>query len=118
MSAQYRPWRNRLPTDVAISAADLPGRGSLADEKPTTGMGELIFRLTDELELDPQVPVVIFGHSLGAAIGYELAQSLGDAIPVAGLIASGRCRHSPKPTWAPFSMPKRALTSVSAEISS
>ncbi|MGW4365358.1 thioesterase II family protein [Nocardia takedensis] len=88
----FSPLATRLaqvdcPVDVV--AAQYPGRLDRYRETPFTDLKTL----ADELHRHwGGGPLVIFGHSMGAALGFELTLRLQESAPdsVLGLIASGR----------------------------
>jgi medium-chain acyl-[acyl-carrier-protein] hydrolase len=89
-AAMYRGWGDRLPS-VEVCAVQLPGRGSRLREQPYTAMEPLIDALAGMLLAEPARPTVVFGHSLGSMIGFELADRLrdsGDHAPVALIAAA------------------------------
>jgi medium-chain acyl-[acyl-carrier-protein] hydrolase len=76
-AALYRRWRDALPATVEVCAVELPGRGLRIDEPPISD----IARLCDESiaavdELPGNVPIALFGHSMGARIAFEMARRL------------------------------------------
>lgn len=73
---EYLAWTDRLP-DIELFAVQLPGRGSRAAEPPYTSMSSLVEAFVADVELDE--PFVLFGHSLGALVAYEVARALRDA---------------------------------------
>ena len=85
-------WRNMAPDGVEIVPVSLPGRERRVSEEPYTDLHDAVKGITDELRpiLSDGTPVVLFGHCLGALLGYELARSLhGGETPVAHLLVSG-----------------------------
>ncbi|CAL9424528.1 alpha/beta fold hydrolase [Streptomyces sp. ICN988] len=89
----FTEWPTHFPDDVTVLAAQYPGRGSRFGEPPARSMEELRDALVDALDaLD--LPLVIFGNSLGALLGFEVAWCLEQAgRPPAALCVSG--------AWAP-----------------
>jgi medium-chain acyl-[acyl-carrier-protein] hydrolase len=90
-AAMYRSWSDRLPPSVEVCAVQLPGRGSRLREEPYTAMDPLIDALTEALLAEPAPPTVVFGHSLGSVIGFELADRLRESAghaPVALIVAA------------------------------
>ncbi|WP_225821727.1 thioesterase II family protein [Streptomyces naphthomycinicus] len=89
----FTEWPAHFPDDIAVLAAQYPGRGARFGEPPAHGMDELcdaLVRALDPLDL----PLVIFGNSLGALLGFEVAWRLQQARrPPAALCVSG--------AWAP-----------------
>jgi phthiocerol/phenolphthiocerol synthesis type-I polyketide synthase E len=73
---EFMAWTEELP-DLELWGVQLPGRGSRAEEPAFTSMPELVGAFLDEVRLDP--PFVLFGHSLGALVAYEIACALRDA---------------------------------------
>lgn len=104
-AATYLPWALHLPREIELVAIQPPGRGTRMDEAPYSEMEPLIREL---LTVFPEVtdrPYVLYGHSLGSRVAFELAlrcQQMGLPTPVT-LIASGsRAAHlriSEKPIY-------------------
>lgn len=88
-AAVYRDWLGEF-TDLDLVAARIPGREALISEPPLTDFASLIrYLLTDLLPLT-DVPFVLFGHSMGGLLAYELARRLsGIGTPPALLVVSG-----------------------------
>lgn len=72
----YRRWPTLLPDDIGVLAVELPGHGSRMREAPCTELAELVDGLAAEVEQQLDRPLVVFGHSMGAAVGYELCREL------------------------------------------
>jgi surfactin synthase thioesterase subunit len=90
--AFFRPWLASLQPDVEVCPVVLPGRESRARERPFRRMEQLIPALFDVLSKAADRPFAIFGHSLGAIIGYELARAFARSAhgPPLRLFVSGR----------------------------
>ncbi len=69
----YRDWA--VP-GFAICAAQLPGREDRAAETPFVRMEDLIAELMGAIRPLVQGEFVLFGHSMGAGIAFELARAL------------------------------------------
>ncbi|MBV9823305.1 MAG: thioesterase [Actinobacteria bacterium] len=85
---EYLMWAERLP-DVEVWGLQLPGHGARMMEPAHTAMPELVADLV--AGVDFTAPYVLFGHSLGAAIAYEVAVALrerGAALPTALVLSS------------------------------
>jgi medium-chain acyl-[acyl-carrier-protein] hydrolase len=70
-ASAFRDWADELPATVRPIAVDYPrgGRGAAPDT-----VAAIAGRLLDALRAwPPQVPLALFGHSLGALVAYELA---------------------------------------------
>ncbi|MGR3622360.1 thioesterase II family protein [Pseudophaeobacter sp.] len=87
----YRNWALHSPDWLDVMAVQYPGREDrIADPAPTT-LQALVTDITRALGTLEPVPTALFGHSMGAAVAYEVAKStaaLGQA-PVQ-LFVSGR----------------------------
>jgi surfactin synthase thioesterase subunit len=68
----FRNWANNLPSAVEVFPVQLPGRGSRLKESPCTDLSTLISLIAEGLAPYLTRPFVLFGHSLGAMIGFEL----------------------------------------------
>jgi medium-chain acyl-[acyl-carrier-protein] hydrolase len=75
-AAVYRSWMGGLPHDVDVSAVQLPGREHRLREAPFDRLSELVPAIARGLEAYLDIPFVIFGHSMGALIGFELCRYL------------------------------------------
>ncbi|MGF6765731.1 surfactin synthase thioesterase subunit [Paraburkholderia sp. GAS33] len=84
----YRRWAQRLPHGVQVMPLELPGHGSRCRLRAHTEWPALIEMLIVELaeQLDDDVPFAVFGHSMGALVGFELIHAL-------------RARHGLEPVW-------------------
>jgi medium-chain acyl-[acyl-carrier-protein] hydrolase len=91
-AALFRPWHARLAPGVQVLPVVLPGRERRWRETPYTRMGELIEPLFDALTAELNRPYAFFGHSMGAAIAYAMAQRLAltSFEPPRALVVSGR----------------------------
>jgi medium-chain acyl-[acyl-carrier-protein] hydrolase len=72
----YRSWAESLPTYYEVVAVQLPGRGNHANVPPFDDMPPLVRALAPALLPHLDRPFAFFGHSMGALIGFELAQLL------------------------------------------
>jgi medium-chain acyl-[acyl-carrier-protein] hydrolase len=92
----YKDWPAGLPVGVEMNAILLPGRGKRLREPLYRRMKPLVRDLIEVLlpELNGE-RFVLFGHSLGGLIAYELAQTLrAEMQPPAALFVSA-C-HAPQ----------------------
>jgi medium-chain acyl-[acyl-carrier-protein] hydrolase len=88
----YGSWWKSLPPHVEVCPVQLPGRGGRLMEKPYTQMGPLVADVASALRPLFDKPFAFFGHSMGAAIGFEVTRLLrreGARLP-AHLFVSGR----------------------------
>ncbi|WP_315797571.1 thioesterase II family protein [Bradyrhizobium sp. SZCCHNRI3043] len=73
----YARWRRGLPSWIEVQPLELPGRGARMDEPLQTDATALVDQLASELVGTPLAePYVLFGHSLGGLLAFELAHRL------------------------------------------
>jgi len=107
-ASAYTSWRRFLPGDVDLLAVQLPGRDSRLGEDPLASCAEVAEQLTPRIAGYPARRLVLYGHSLGALLAFEVARRLRDRLaPGAGpelalLVVSGsRAPHLPsRLAWA------------------
>jgi surfactin synthase thioesterase subunit/glycosyltransferase involved in cell wall biosynthesis len=113
-------------SDCNVVRVRLPGRESRLAEAPFERMGALVTALAGAIESFLDRPFAFFGHSMGAAIAFELARELrrrGKPLPEI-LIASGarapqfRRHHVPPapPAREAFVEELRRLQGIPAEV--
>jgi pyochelin biosynthesis protein PchC len=89
-ASYYRDWGARLPASVEVRVVQYPGREERLVDEPVDDMATMADTLADVLAPLFDRPVVLFGHSMGAAIGYEVTRRCEDrGRPPALLVASG-----------------------------
>jgi len=85
----FRGWERQLP-GIEVHAVCYPGRGERIDEPPPNDLCMLAGQIAEAVFGLVGVPLVLFGHSLGAAVALETARALEAAgRGVAHLFASG-----------------------------
>lgn len=72
----YYTWNNFFSTNVEICPVQLPGREERLNESPIKDFETLIAVLLPMVAKTIDRPYAIYGHSLGACLGYELARRL------------------------------------------
>lgn len=96
----YRTYAHALPIDVEVCAIQLPGREKRFLEPALECVDAIADQLAPVIGEAVDLPYAIFGHSLGALVGFELVRRLrkeGRPLPVR-LFASGhRAPHLPDP---------------------
>jgi surfactin synthase thioesterase subunit/glycosyltransferase involved in cell wall biosynthesis len=75
-AATFHRWRPALPAGVALWPVRLPGRESRLSETPFESMAPLVEALGQAIQPLLSGPFAFYGHSLGAAIAFELARQL------------------------------------------
>jgi pyochelin biosynthesis protein PchC len=87
----YSGWSDLVPSTVELMAVQYPGREDRAAEPAVTDMAALADSIAEVLDPMRDRPLALFGHSMGAAIAYEVASRL-ERDPhrqLAGLFVSG-----------------------------
>ncbi len=98
-AATYRGWENQLPPTLELHVVDLPGRIPRLAEAPRTNLVALAEDAANALAsvIDGK-PYAIFGHSMGAVLGFETSLRLtARGLPPAHFFASAR--QSPALAW-------------------
>jgi len=91
-AATYDGWVRHVPAGIDLAAVELPGRGRRFGEPPFREFGALLEALHAEVAIDEGT--VIFGHSLGALLAFELARrSQPRALVVSGCVAPHRAKE-------------------------
>jgi medium-chain acyl-[acyl-carrier-protein] hydrolase len=75
----FRTWAGALPSGVEVCAVQLPGRERRMAELPYTEFDEALRATAYALEAYTDLPYIVFGHSLGALLGFEWARHMRDS---------------------------------------
>ena len=87
----YRSWAGLLPAGVDLFAVQYPGHEDRFGEPCRQDVHGLAADVASVLRAWAGPPVVLFGHSLGAAVAYEVACRLQrSTVDLRGLLVSGR----------------------------
>ena len=78
----YRGWENYLPPGVEMFAVQLPGRGKRFREPALERMDSLMTAVLEAMQPFLDRPIVLFGHSVGAIVSFEMAHRLTDSLGV------------------------------------
>ncbi|HWO22762.1 MAG TPA: alpha/beta fold hydrolase [Kofleriaceae bacterium] len=102
-TAIFAPWAEELPYEIELCPVQLPGRGRRAGEPAYAAIGPLVGALAGALAeaLPPalDLPFALFGHSMGALVGFELARELrrrGLPEPCHLLVSAHAAPHLPR----------------------
>ncbi|MFB9306586.1 thioesterase II family protein [Kibdelosporangium philippinense] len=88
----FNQWGPRLPARTELWAVQYPGREDRIDDPPAAQVVSLAAEIAEEAAGLTGLPTILFGHSFGALVAYEVARLLEHRYhrPVAGLVVSGR----------------------------
>jgi len=90
-ATSFTRWLELFPPEISVVRVQLPGREDAAGQPPLRRMGDVVDVLLPEIMELSDVPVAMYGHSMGALVGFELARALSDeGRPPAHLFVSGR----------------------------
>jgi medium-chain acyl-[acyl-carrier-protein] hydrolase len=76
-AAAFRLWPSDLPASLQVWAPQLPGRANRFREPVVDRMPQLVDALIEALLPHLDRPFAFFGHSMGAAMAFEVAHALG-----------------------------------------
>lgn len=72
----FSDWGHHLPESIELVAIQYPGRQERLDDPMICRMADLTDALVQVMPAVLDRPYVLFGHSMGAAVGHELCVSL------------------------------------------
>ena len=92
-AAMYHKWRSIIPSRITVLPVRFPGRENRLSDAPNSSLKDCVSAIGQEIAEMPGAQIAIFGHSMGALIGYELSRTLTRDFhqPPVLLIAAG-CR--------------------------
>jgi surfactin synthase thioesterase subunit len=75
---QFGSWQTAIGADVSVVGVQLPGRESRWTDPPAASVVEAVSCVTAELTalVAADQPIVVFGHSFGGLLGFDIARSL------------------------------------------
>lgn len=108
-AGSFHDWARLTPPEIEVMSVQYPGRQDrLGDPCPAT-LEELAEAVTAALpgELADDLPLALFGHSMGSSVAYEVARRLQDTPgrTLTHLIVSGRPRPRLSQEQAPRPSP-------------
>ena len=90
-ASAFRSWHRKISGFIAMQIVQLPGRENRIDEAPASDLNEVVDYISSAY-LESRTadrPVMVFGHSMGGVIGFELVRSLqADGIAPTALVMS------------------------------
>ncbi|MFD8691765.1 thioesterase II family protein [Streptomyces sp. NPDC059651] len=99
-ASYYLPVARALGTAADVLAAQYPGRQDRRAEPPLGSIRELADRITEAVTDGDERPLAVFGHSMGALVGYEVAMRLEKAgrAPVRLFVSGRRAPSAVRPS--------------------
>ncbi|BCA53912.1 thioesterase [Nitrospira sp. KM1] len=74
--AMFRSWAQELPSNIELCAVQLPGREGRMKEEPIRDLRDVVDELAEAITGVLDRPIVLFGHSIGGLIAFELTREL------------------------------------------
>ena len=108
----FRSWQRHFPSEIGLCLVHLPGRGRRISEQPFTRLQSLVETIADLIVREPQPPYVLFGHSMGALISFELSRDLrrrGFTLPLRLFLSGRSAPTAPKRESPIFNLPHEAF---------
>jgi medium-chain acyl-[acyl-carrier-protein] hydrolase len=103
MGNVFRTWSDGLPPDVEVCGVELPGRGVRLHEPRPASVVDVVDAIAPAIVALGDAPVVLFGHSLGGLIAFEVAHRLVEMSRTPAWLFIAACPHPSKiasrPVW-------------------
>ncbi|NBF05661.1 alpha/beta fold hydrolase [Pseudomonas sp. Fl5BN2] len=75
-AAIFRDWPARFSSDIDVLPLNLPGRGRRMREALLYDLNEIADQVVEAIAPLLEKPCVLFGHSMGACVAFEVARGL------------------------------------------
>src|ERR1700741_3785568 len=72
----YKLYKSLLPEYVELFTLDYPGHGARLNETPLTDLRQIALDAYEQALPLLEPPYAIYGHSMGALVGYLLAKEI------------------------------------------
>jgi len=72
----FNSWEDLLPSSIELVAIQPPGRANRMDEDPLTSVADMAGQLARALPSMLDRPYLVYGHSLGAIVSFEVLHAL------------------------------------------
>lgn len=117
-SSSMNAWIRHLPPEVGLERMELPGREPEAVDRRHASMESLIPEVWHTIASRLDRPFVLYGHSVGALVAYEVAlraMEFGDVGPVALFVSGRRAPHCTLAKRSLHDLPEDELVTTLAE---
>ena len=94
----FNGWGRSLPAGVEVCPVELPGRGTRFGDPLRDRLDPLVEDLLPSVLARADAPIVLFGHSLGALVAFELGRRLASrhrVVPRHLIVSALRAPHLP-----------------------
>jgi medium-chain acyl-[acyl-carrier-protein] hydrolase len=94
----FKTWQQKIGSDIEVCAVQMPGRWSRIREAPLRSVAQMANAVAEVISPLLDRSYAIFGHSLGAAVGFELIHALaekGARPPVRLFVSARNAPHRP-----------------------
>lgn len=111
----FQSWAGHLPSHIQVCALQLPGRQSRLLEPPLGRLQPLVQILGEAIRPLLDAPFAVFGHSMGALVGFELLRHLRRQAGLSALhlfASGGHAPHLPKPGPPLHALPEQAFVAA------
>ncbi len=101
-SAPYQAWSQSAPSGVEVRAVQLPGRESRRGEHFVTDFPHFVGEVAAAVQTLSDVPLALWGHSMGAIGAFEVARQLARSVPDQPAHLFIAARSSPGAPYSPI----------------
>jgi surfactin synthase thioesterase subunit len=111
-AATYMPWIESFCEEIELVLFQPAGRSYRLSAPPHDDMTSLVDELFDHASYITHAPYVVFGHSLGSRVAYELVcrfQSSGLSLPRYFIASGSRAPHLPNKRASICNLPHKAF---------
>lgn len=101
----FRTWNDLFPASLELNAIQLPGREGRLREPPLKSVREVVEPLSRAVDGRLDRPYIVYGHSMGALLGFELLRALkdgGSPMPLCFFVSGRQAPDTPQ-RFAPIS---------------
>jgi surfactin synthase thioesterase subunit len=115
----FYTWLDKISNQVELVFVQPPARGSRIAEKPHESMESLVGELMESVQFICSKPYMLFGHSLGSRVAYELCCHLhrsGKNLPHHFIASGSRGPHVPSDKLKIYDLPQDEFVAELAKL--